>query len=218
MVMVPSAAVAGLQVTSGLLPVPPQHSALLVQRLFRILQPRPGWQTFTPVSAHGPQFRLQQLPQPLHSTPSCVQAPAPVVATSSQVPSVAPEAIAQEPPQQSLSRAQASPGWMQKEDPSAQVPFEQRPEQQPPAEPPSVDVTEQGLPAVLQLALSAWQVPPLQLPPQHWPELVQLAPSATQAPLPQTPREVSHSKLQQSVAAEHLLPTPLHEPIVDVQV
>jgi len=215
MLMLPSAAVAGTQVTSGLLPVPPQHSALLVQRLFRILQPRPGWQTLTPVRAQGPQFRLQQLPQPLQSTPSCVQDPAPVVATSWQTPRVAPLAIAQEPPQQSVSRAQTSPGWIQKDEPSAQLPFEQSPEQQPPA-PPSVAL--QGLPAVLHVALSAWQVPPLQLPPQHWLELVQLAPSATQAPLAQTPRVVSHCRLQQSVATAHELPTPLQVLTEDLQV
>ena len=38
-----------------------------------ILRPRPGWQTLTLESAHGPQFLLQQLPQPLQSTPSCVR-------------------------------------------------------------------------------------------------------------------------------------------------
>ena len=64
----------------------PQHSLSLVQRLLMILQPRPGWQTLTPVRAHGPQFLLQQLPQPLQRTPSCVQLPVPVVATSMQTP------------------------------------------------------------------------------------------------------------------------------------
>jgi hypothetical protein len=39
--------VTGLQVTSPV--VPPQHSAELVQRLFRILQPSPGWQTSMPL-------------------------------------------------------------------------------------------------------------------------------------------------------------------------
>jgi hypothetical protein len=68
----------GLQVTA---PVsPPQHSTELVQRLFRILQPRPGWQTLTPVCAHGPQSLLQQVPQlPLQTTPSWVHEPVPVV-------------------------------------------------------------------------------------------------------------------------------------------
>jgi hypothetical protein len=89
---------------------PPQHSLSLVQRLFKILQPRPGWQMCTPVSAQGPQFLLQQLPQPLQRTPSCVQLPVPVVPTSMQTPSAAPVAFEQKPPQQSRSRAQTSPG------------------------------------------------------------------------------------------------------------
>lgn len=81
--------VTGLQLTA---PVSaPQHSAALVQRLFRILQPRPGWQTSTPVT-HGPQILLQQLPHPLQITPSCWQEPVPVVLGFWQVPSVAPAA------------------------------------------------------------------------------------------------------------------------------
>ena len=186
MLMLPSAAVAGTQVTSGLVPAPPQHSALLVQRLFRILQPRPGWQTLTPVRAQGPQFLLQQLPQPLQSVPSCAQLPVPVVARSWQIPSVAPLEIAHEPPQQSVSRAQASPGWMQNEAPSAQVPPAHRPEQQSLA-------PLHGFPAVLQMAFSAWQVPPEQLPLQQAPEDEQVAPSAVQvAALEQTCLLVSH--------------------------
>ena len=88
----------------------PQHSLSLVQRLFRILHPRPGWQMFTPVAAHGPQFRLQQLPHPLQSTPSCWHCPVPVVAMFWQVPSAAPDCFVQSPPQQSVLRAQTSPG------------------------------------------------------------------------------------------------------------
>jgi hypothetical protein len=81
-----------------------------------------------------------------------------------QTPSVAPEAFEQKPPQQSRSRAQTSPGWMQNEAPSTHLPPEQRPEQQPPA-PPSVVV--QGLPAVRQVVLSGWHLPPVQLPLQQ---------------------------------------------------
>jgi hypothetical protein len=88
----------------------PQHSLSLVQRLLMILQPRPGWQTLTPESAHGPQFRLQQLPQPLQRTPSWVHWPVPLVATSMQTPWLAPLAFEQKPPQQSTSRPQTSPG------------------------------------------------------------------------------------------------------------
>ena len=169
---------------------PPQHSMSLVQRLFRILQPRPGWQTCTPVCAQGPQFLLQQLPQPLQRTPSCVQLPVPVVATSMQTPCAAPDAFEQKPPQQSRSRAQTSPGWMQNDAPSTHLPPEQSPEQHPPA-PPSV--AEHGLPAVEQVVLSGWQVPPVQVPLQQVDEPLQAWLSAVQlVALLQTPRAVSH--------------------------
>jgi hypothetical protein len=88
----------------------PQHSLSLVQKLLMILQPRPGWQTLTPVCAQGPQFLLQQLPQPLQMTPSWVHWPVPLVETSMQTPWVAPVAFEQKPPQQSRSRTQTSPG------------------------------------------------------------------------------------------------------------
>jgi hypothetical protein len=206
--------VAGVQVTVP--PPPPQHSLSLVQRLFRILQPRPGWQTFTPVSAHGPQFLLQQLPQPLQRTPSCVQLPVPVVPTSMQTPSAAPEVFEQKPPQQSRSRAQTSPGWMQNDAPRTHLPPEQRPEQHPPA-PPSVAV--QGLPAVRQVVLSGWHLPPVQVPLQQVDELAQVWLSAVQlAALLQTPCAVSHWRLQQSVATAQELPGPLQVVIDEAQV
>jgi hypothetical protein len=213
--LIPVGPVAGTQVTT---PVsPPQQSAELVHRLFKILQPRPGWQTFTPVCAHGPQFRLQQLPHPLQSTPSCWQVPAPVVMTSWQVPTEAPEAFEQKPPQQSRSRAQTSPGWMQNEAPSTHLPPEQSPEQQPPATPPSPVV--QGLPAVLQLVLSGWQVPPLQLPLQQADEEAQTWLSAMQlATFAQTPLVVSQRRLQQSVAAAQGPPGPLQVETDDVHI
>ena len=169
---------------------PPQHSTSLVQRLFRILQPRPGWQTCTPVCAQGPQFLLQQLPQPLQRTPSCVQLPVPLVPTSIQTPWAAPEAFEQKPPQQSRSRAQTSPGWMQNEAPSAHLPPEQSPEQHPPA-PPSD--WEQGLPAVRQVVLRGVQVPPVQVPLQQADEALQAWLSAVQlVALLQTLLVVSH--------------------------
>jgi hypothetical protein len=73
----------------------PQHSLSLVQRLAMILQPRPGWQTFTPLCAHGPQFRLQQEPHPLQMVPSCAQLPTPLVETFPQMPWEAPAAFMQ---------------------------------------------------------------------------------------------------------------------------
>jgi hypothetical protein len=66
------------------------------------------------------------------------------------------------------------------------------------------------LPAVLQVALSATHVPPLQFPLQQAADDEQLAPSAVQAlAVVQTWRLVSHCRLQQSVAAPHELPGPL---------
>jgi hypothetical protein len=133
---------------------------------------------------------LQQLPQPSHRTPSCVQLPVPVVATSMQTPSVAPEAFEQNPPQQSRSRAQTSPGWMQNEAPRTHLPPVQSPEQHPP---PAPLVVSQGLPAVEQVVLSGWHVPPVQVPLQQVDEELQVWLSAVQlVALLQTPRAVSH--------------------------
>jgi hypothetical protein len=201
MLMLPPVAAVHLTVPVA----PPQHSLSLVQKLSRILQPIPGWQTFTPVRAQGPQFLLQHEPHPLQSTPSWVQVPVPLVVRFPQTPTVAPAAFEQRPPQQSPSRTQTSPGWMQKEDPSVHVPPEQSPEQQPPAGPLAV---EQAFPAVRQAVLSGWQVPPLQVPLQQADEAVQVAWSARQAPAAHTPRVVSHCRLQQSVAAAQGTPAP----------
>jgi hypothetical protein len=201
-------------------PVPlPQHSLSVIQRLLMILQPRPGWQTSTPVSAHGPQLRLQQLPQPLQRTPSCVHWPVPVVEISVQVPSVAPAAIEQKPPQQSRLREHTSPGWMQNEEPSTHLPLEHRPEQQPPATPPSPAVAVQGLPAVRQAVLRGLQVPPVQVPLQQADESVQAALSAVQLEaLLQVLVAVLHKRLQQSVFTAHELPGPLHLETDEAQV
>jgi CRISPR/Cas system-associated endoribonuclease Cas2 len=93
---------------------------------------------------------------------------------------------------------------MQNEEPSAHVPFLQRPEQQPPA-PPSGAV--HGLPAVRQVLLSGWHFPPVQLPLQQPDELVQVAMSAMQlVALAQRPRAASHCRLQQSVFTAQELP------------
>ena len=178
----------------------PQHSLLLVQRLLMILQPSPGWQMFTPVAAHGPQFLLQQAPQPLQSTPSWVHWPVPLVPTSIQTPCVAPEAFEQRPPQQSVSRAQTSPGWMQNDEPRTHLPPLQRPEQQP------LDAV-QGLPAVRQVVLRGWHLPPVQLPLQQAAEVVQAALSAVQlVALAHRPLLLSHWRLQQSVFTAQVAP------------
>jgi hypothetical protein len=93
---------------------------------------------------------------------------------------------------------------MQNDDPSAHVPFLHRPEQHPPA-PPLGAV--QGLPAVRQVVLSGWHFPPVQVPLQQLDELVQVAMSATQlVAVAQTPRAVSHWRLQQSVFTAQEVP------------
>lgn len=73
-------------------------------------QPLAGWQMKTPVSAYGTQSRLQQVPQPLQNEPSTapLHRVAPGLGTL-HVPSVAPAAMSQMPPQQSLPRTHASP-------------------------------------------------------------------------------------------------------------
>jgi hypothetical protein len=82
---------------------------------------------------------------------------------------------------------------MQNDAPSAHLPPEQSPEQQPPAIPPSPAVTVQGLPAVRQVVLSGTHVPPVQVPLQQLAEVVQAALSATQlAALVHLPLAVSH--------------------------
>jgi hypothetical protein len=159
---------------------------------------------------------LQQLPQaPLQTTPSCWQLPVPVVPGCWHVPTVAPEARWHHPLQQSVSRAQTSPGWMHQEDPSTHLPLLHRPEQHVVA-PPSV--APHGLPAVAHVVLSGLHVPPLQLPLQHDAELEQVWLSATQlVALAQTPREVSHWRLQQSVGALQAPPAAAQVTTEDVQ-
>jgi hypothetical protein len=107
-----------------------------------------------------------------------------------QTPCAAPDAFEQKPPQQSRSRAQTSPGWMQKDAPSTHLPPEQSPEQHPP---PAALLVSQGLPAVKQVVLSGWHLPPVQVPLQQADDALQVWLSAVQLEaLVQTPRAVSH--------------------------
>jgi len=103
-----------------------------------------------------------------------------VAATAPQVPSVAPLAMLQMPLQQSKAFEQTSPDWMQKDDPRTQAPSRQSWEQH-------WSLLEQALPAVMHATLSAWQVPPTQLPLQQaWLE-VQAPWSEVQTAASQTP-------------------------------
>src|SRR5262245_24201024 len=108
----------------------------------------------TPVSAYGAQRRLQHCPQPLQNVPSTapLQRVPPGFGTS-HVPSVAPAAMLQIPPQQSPPCTQASPVWMQYEPPSEQVPPLQRCEQH-------WSLVEHWLPAVLHVGFSGVHVVP----------------------------------------------------------
>jgi hypothetical protein len=63
-------------------------------------------------------------------------------------------------------------------------------------------------PSVLQLALSAWQVPPLQMPPQHWLSCEHEPPSDTHC-LSEHTLSMQLTE-QQSVFAEHELPAGPH--------
>jgi hypothetical protein len=79
---------------------------------------------------------------------------------------------------------------MQNEAPRTHLPPVQSPEQHPP---PAPLVVSQGLPAVEQVVLSGWHVPPVQVPLQQVDEELQVWLSAVQlVALLQTPRAVSH--------------------------
>jgi hypothetical protein len=161
-------------------PVAPQQSPSAVQRSPTGWQPLAGWQMRIPVGPHGAQARLQHGPPQAGRPPSMKVAPpsaavppqscpstrpqfaGPVGAEGAQTPIVLPVATVQEPVQQSVPVAQASPGCAQKEE-GWHVPDEQKPEQQ---EAPD----EQALPTVEQLPLSGVHVPFVpHVWLQHWP-------------------------------------------------
>lgn len=144
-------------------PVPPEPFGFVLQQSLSERQRSPstwhpfaGWQTLMPV-AYGAHRSLQQVPQLVHKTPSVppVQLFLPPFGGTMHTPTFAPASasIEQMPVQQSLSRAQMSPGCMQNEDASAQVPLalSQRPEQH-------CELAAHELPAVLQEVLSGVHV------------------------------------------------------------
>jgi hypothetical protein len=90
-------------------------------------------------------------------------------------PRVAPEALLHQPPQQSVSREQASPGWMQNDEPSTHLPLVHNPEQHIGVALPSVGVplVVQGLPAVRQAVLRGTHLLAVQFWPQHSADVVQ---------------------------------------------
>ena len=84
----------------------------------------------------------------------------PVTSGIEQVPSVAPIALAQRPPQHSLSVAQASPNWVQNDGCPSQMPLVHSFEQQSP-------FIVQELPDVRHDGFRGAHVPPLQFWLQH---------------------------------------------------
>jgi hypothetical protein len=153
------------------LPTDPQQSVSFVQRSPMTWQPLAGWHTETPVGPNGAQSRLQHAPPQPGRPPSFTMAPEQSVPSTAvqfapppdgwlQVPSVAPVATVQMPPQQSSPVWHTSPFWPQNEETAHTAPW-QSPEQQ-------SDAFAQELPSVVQPpGLSVAHVPPVQVPLQH---------------------------------------------------
>ena len=171
-------------------------------------QPSAGWQTLTPDVPYGAQRRLQQSPQPLHTVPSTppLQNDAPA-GGAPQVPSVAPAAIVQTPPQQSGPCAQVSPPWMQNDEAIEQWPVASQSCEQ------HSELAVHALPDVLQDLLSAWHVPPVQVPPQQSVPVMHACPSEAQAcaahlPLTQEREQHSSEPVHAAPAASQLTGAP----------
>ena len=155
------------------------------------------------MGAYGSHERLQhgfELHAPVgpQTEPAVVQPPAPDAVATPHVPSVAPVALVQRPPQQSRSPEQASPFCLQNDASAAQIPLWQSDEQQSP-------LPAHGLPDVLQVVLSGVHVPAApHLPPQHWPSVVHAALSAAHClseHFPPVHEKVQHSSFVVHAAA-----------------
>jgi hypothetical protein len=145
--------------------------------------PLGGWQIRTPL-LYGAHARLQQLPPqvgrpaslndtppsppivPPHTSPATAHPVVPGAVGVPQVPTVAPEALLQRPPQHSMPVRQTLPVVVQNEPPGSHVPFVQTFEQH-------SEFAVQPLPVVRHAGLSGVQTPAPQVPLQHWAELVQ---------------------------------------------
>src|SRR5262249_5555834 len=147
--------------------------------------PLAAWQMRTPVGPHGAQERLQHAPPHWGMPPSVTTWPSEQTMPSTRLhcappdggwlhpPKIAPGALLQMPPQQSLGWVQMSPTWPQNDEapqkPARQL-FEQHCE-------PSVHL----LPRVRQLALSDVHVLPApHVPLQQSPFTAQASPSEVQ--------------------------------------
>jgi hypothetical protein len=132
--------------------------------------------------------------QPLHTEPSTppLQNDAPL-GGGPHCPTLAPMAMLHTPEQQSAERPQMSPCWMQNDAAMLHLPAVQSAEQH------SV-LLPHALPAVLQLALSAWQLPPAQEWPQQSESVEHAMLSERQALVEPHLPSAPQLRLQQSVA------------------
>ncbi len=203
------------------LPGPPQQSLSVAHTSPVGRQPLGGWQTWTPVGPYGAHEWLQQnvsphavVPPAAHTVPAMWQPPAPGPVGTLQVPSVAPLAFVQMPPQHSPSCEHASPVCVQNDGLPEHMPFTQYCEQQSP-------LPAQLLPEVLQAVFSGLQVlppsaPAAQLPLQHWASLVHAWLSLVHTVPPHVPP--LHTMVQQSVGDVHAAPCCAQVPIGFTQV
>ena len=81
--------------------MPPQQSVFLRHKSPVTWQPLAGWQILVPLGPKGAHSRLQQSPQPPHTTPSTPEQKVEPVGGELQVPNVLPTAMVQPAVQQS---------------------------------------------------------------------------------------------------------------------
>ena len=145
---------------------------------------------------------------PPQSTPAGRQLPAPGALGTLQVPSTAPVALVQTPPQHSVFVEHTSPVWVQNDGWAEQIPALQNLEQQ-------SELPAQGLPAVLHVPLSGLQKPVVasQVPLQQSDEATHPWLSGMQSLLSQTPP--TQVNVQHSLPAAHAAPGALHVPTGD---
>ena len=187
-------------------PTAPQQSAVVLQISPVGRQPLGGWHMRRPERC-GAQARLQHSPphdgmplppsaSPPQATPATVHPGTPGGLGSPQVPTVAPAALSQIPPQHSLCAAQTSPFCVQN-DPVEQTPPLQSLEQH-------SSLAAQALPVVRQTGFSGAHTPALQVPLQHCAELVHAWLSEVHCAPLQVP--ALQRRVQQSCGLAHELP------------
>jgi hypothetical protein len=145
---------------------------------------------------------------PLQTLPATVHSVVPGAMGVLQVPSAAPPALVQTPPQHSAPLVQASPVAVQNEPPVAHVPLVQ-------SFPQHSAFVVQAFPVVRQPGLRGVHVPVgPQVPLQHWPELVQAWPSEVHWVVPQVPALQANVQHSCGLLQE---PDALHGPVTVAQ-